>query len=92
MGIITCVNSNPELVMPINIPRRKVINKDIIAAGSLISCLDNCKPCHDSPLLDLQIKELKKPSITLTEFKSLDLFCSFSSSFVTNPPICQGFM
>ena len=91
MGIITCINAKPESIMPIDVPRKTVSNKEIVNAGSLIHYLDKYRPRCDSPLFELQIKELQKTITAITNFISLDLLRSFSSLFVINPPNWQGF-
>ena len=56
MGIIMCINAKPESIMPIDVRRLTVSNKEIVNAGSLIHYLDKYRPQRDSPLFKLQIK------------------------------------
>ena len=92
MGIITCINPKSEAVIPLKVPKTTVSNKEITNAGSLSHYLERYKHRCDSLLFELEIKDLQKPVVVVSNFISLDLFWSFSSIFVVNPPNWQGFM
>ena len=92
MGIITCINPKSESVIPLNVPKKTVSNREIINAGSLSHYLERYKHRCDSLLFELEIKELQKPVVAVSNVISLDLFWSFSSIFVVNPSNWHGFL